>query len=129
MAVDKLARIRLMMGPGTLPSQGSDRMDMARYRRSGKQQLGGSEMLAAIPEIAAIAEVLVDAGLHGIASVDDQCRLSHAIQKALDDPQLDGVVFVQGTNSIEETAYFLHLTVHSAKSIVVTGAQRPFTAM
>jgi L-asparaginase len=44
-------------------------------------------------------------------------------------PEVDGVVFVQGTNVLEETAYFLTLTVHSVKPIVVTGAQRPFTAL
>jgi L-asparaginase len=40
-----------------------------------------------------------------------------------------GIVFVQGTNSIEGTAYFLNLTVRSSKPLVVTGAQRPFTAI
>lgn len=126
----KLARIRLMMGPGTLPSRGSDRMDMTRYRRSGREQMTGGEMLAEIPEIAAIADVSVDPGnIYGIAGVDDLCRLSLSMQKVLDDPAVDGVVFVQGTNSIEETAYFLHLTLASAKPVVVTGAQRPFTAI
>jgi len=126
----KLARIRLMMGPGTLPSRGSDRMDMTRYRKSGKEQMTGGEMLAAIPEISGVATVTVDAGnTYGIAGVDDLCRLSMAMQKVLDDPSVDGVLFVQGTNSIEETAYLLHLTLHSAKPVVVTGAQRPFTAM
>lgn len=126
----KLARIRLMMGPGTLPSRGSDRMDMTRYRRSGREQMTGGEMLAEIPEIAAIADVTVDPGnIYGIAGVDDLCRLSLSMQKVLEDPAVDGVVFVQGTNSIEETAYFLHLTLASAKPVVVTGAQRPFTAI
>jgi L-asparaginase len=47
----------------------------------------------------------------------------------LDRPDVDGLVHVQGTNSIEETAYLLNLAVHSDKPIVVTGAQRPFTAL
>jgi len=38
-------------------------------------------------------------------------------------------VFIQGTNSIEETAYFLNLTVRTDKPLVVTGAQRPFTGL
>lgn len=123
-------RIQLMMGPGTLPSQGSDRMDMTKYRRSGKPQLTGEEMLAPLPEIARFAQVKVDAGNpHGIANVGDLCKLSAAMQSVLKDPAVDGVVFVQGTNSIEETAYFLHLTLDSAKPVVVTGAQRPFTAL
>ncbi|OGA03319.1 MAG: hypothetical protein A3H35_05770 [Betaproteobacteria bacterium RIFCSPLOWO2_02_FULL_62_17] len=130
MAEKQRPRIRLLVGPGTLPSQGSSRMDMTLYRRSGKEQFNGEQMLAAVPEIAAVAEVVVDPGnLYAIACFADQCRLNRAIQKALDDPQVDGVVFVQGTNSMEETAYFQHLTVHSAKPVVMTGAQRPFTAL
>jgi L-asparaginase len=123
-------RIRLMMGPGTLPSQGSDRMDMTKYRRSGKPQLTGEEMLAPLPEIAQVAEVSVDKGSpHGIANVGELCKLAASVQAVLDEASVDGVVFVQGTNSIEETSYFLHLTLKSVKPVVVTGAQRPFTAL
>jgi L-asparaginase len=42
---------------------------------------------------------------------------------------VDGIVFGQGTNGLAETAYFLNLTVRTRKPIVVTGAQRPFTAL
>ena len=130
MTNEKLVRVRMMMGPGTLPSRGHDRMDMTRYRISGNPQMTGSEMLAEIPEIETVAEVMVDAGNpYNIACVDDLCKLSMAMQRVLDDAAVEGVVFVQGTNSIEETAYFLHLTLNSAKPIVVTGAQRPFTAL
>ncbi|MFM9972186.1 MAG: asparaginase domain-containing protein, partial [Burkholderiales bacterium] len=104
MAKEKLARVRLMMGPGTLPSRGHDRMDMTRYRISGKPQMTGAEMLAEIPEIKTVADVTVDGGNpYNIACVDDLCKLSKAMQKVLDDAAVDGVVFVQGTNSIEET--------------------------
>ncbi len=130
MAKERLPKIRLMIGSGTLPSRGNDRLDMVRYRRSGNEQMKGEELLAAIPEIAAVADVTVDGGnQHTIAGVDDLCRLSLAVQSVLAQPRSDGVVFVQGTNSIEETAYFLHLTVQSSKPVVVTGAQRPFTGM
>ncbi len=48
MAQSTLPRIRLMIGPGTLPSRGNDRLDMVRYRHSGNEQMSGEEMLAAI---------------------------------------------------------------------------------
>jgi L-asparaginase len=42
---------------------------------------------------------------------------------------VDGMILIQGTNHLEETTYFLNLTVRSAKPVVVTGAQRPYTAL
>jgi hypothetical protein len=47
-----LARIQLMIGPGTLPSVGKDRMDLLRYRLSGNPRLTGEQMLELLPEIA-----------------------------------------------------------------------------
>ncbi len=45
----ELPHIRLLMGPGTLPSQGADRLDLARYRRSGLPQLTGERLLELVP--------------------------------------------------------------------------------
>ena len=126
----ELPRIRLLMGPGTLPSQGSGRLDFTRYRRSGRPRMTGHELLAALPEIANIARVEVDAGNpHEVAALEEVRKLALRVNEVLRLPEVDGVVFIQGTNTLEETAYFLTLTVRSAKPVVVTGAQRPFTAL
>jgi L-asparaginase len=130
MATLRLPTVCLMLGPGTLPSRGKDRMDLARYRKSGLAPLTGRELMEALPEVAAWAEVQVDqASPHGIATLEDLRMLSLCVSDTLARPEVDGVVFVQGTNSIEETAYFLNLTVRSEKPVVVTGAQRPFTSL
>jgi L-asparaginase/Glu-tRNA(Gln) amidotransferase subunit D len=50
-------------------------------------------------------------------------------EEVLKSPDIDGLVYVQGTNTLEETAYFLNLTVRSDKPIVVTGSQRPFNGL
>lgn len=125
-----LPRIRLLVGPGTLPSRGKDRMDFTNYRRSGRPRMTAAELLAEIPEIEAIARVEPEGGTpHEVATIDDLRKLALHVNGLLQMPDVDGLVFVQGTNTLEETAYFLHLTVRSSKPVVITGAQRPFTAL
>jgi L-asparaginase len=124
--------VHLLLGPGTLPSQGVDRMDMLRYGVwiSGRQPLDGHALLKAVPEIADFAQVTVDGkNPHGIATFDDLRALAVRIEALARQPDVDGIVFVQGTNTIEESAYFLNLTVRTSKPVIVTGAQRPFTAL
>jgi L-asparaginase type II len=127
-----LPRIRLLMGPGTLPSQGKDRMDLTHYseKLSGKPRLTGQQMLAATPEIAAIARVAVDEkNPHEMARPNDLLKLGLYLDQLMKNPDVDGATWVQGTNSLEETAFFLNLVVHTDKPITVVGAQRPFTAI
>jgi len=124
--------IWLMIGPGTLPSQGVDRMDMLRYAVwiSGRPPLTGHELIAAVPEITRIAKLEVDDGNpYAIDSGNNLRALAARMQLVARRPEIGGIVFIQGTNSIEETAYFLNLTVCTDKPVVVTGAQRPFTGL
>jgi L-asparaginase len=107
-------------------------LDLLRYttERSGRPRLSGEELLAALPEIAGIADVHVDpTNPHEHGRTNDLLSLARRVEELLADPATAGVVWVQGTNGLEETAYFFHLAVHSEKPIVVTGAQRPFTAL
>jgi L-asparaginase len=127
-----LPSVRLLMGSGSLQSQGAHRLDLLRYatQYSGQPRLSGEELLAALPEIARFARVAVDAA-NPLPHVtpDDLLRLAQVVEERMRRPDVDGLVWVQGTNAIEETAYFLNLTVHSDKPVVVTGAQRPITAL
>jgi L-asparaginase/Glu-tRNA(Gln) amidotransferase subunit D len=129
-SVHGLPRIQLMIGPGTLPSVGKDRMDLLRYRLSGNPRLAGEQMLESLPEIAKVARVEVDKGNpYDQGSYEALRKLALRAEQVLQSPDVDGLVYVQGTNTLEETAYFLSLTVHSDKPIVVTGAQRPYNAL
>ena len=130
MSAKSLPRICLLLGPGTLHSRGADRMDFLRYRLSGHPRFTGEELLAEIPEIGRHAEVEVDArNPHEVATLEDLRKLSLRVAELLARADIDGLVLVQGTNALEETAYFLTLTVRSDKPIAIVGAQRPITAM
>ena len=125
-----LPRIHLIVSVGTLPSVGKNRMDLLRYRESGIPRLTGEQLLEPLPEVASIARVTVEAGSPpDNTSYDALRKLSMRIEESLRLSEVDGVVYVQGTNTIEETAYFYNLTVRSEKPVVVTGAQRPYNGL
>lgn len=114
---------------GTISAHGEHRLDCTDYI-SGKYD--GIDFIEAIPELAYVADVRFETLLRvsstAITSVD-WLRLRARVMELLLGDDCDGVVITHGTNTIEETAYFLHLTVPTEKPIVVVGAQRPFTAL
>jgi L-asparaginase len=126
------ARVSLVVCPGTLPSQGINRFDITHYniRHSGKGRLTAREMMAQLPEIEGFADVEPDENEpFPVATHADLARFARHMQGVLDRPEIDGAVVVQGTNTLEETAFFLNLVLKTSKPLIVVGAQRPFTAV
>jgi len=56
-------------------------------------------------------------------------NLALKVQEALDRPDINGVVITHGTDTLEETAYFLHLSLNAHKPVVLTAAMRPASAL
>jgi L-asparaginase len=89
--------------------------------------ISGEDLLATVPEIGNVAKIDV-LNLSNIPSdyMDPErwVSLQKAVIEALARPEIAGVIVSHGTDTLEETAWFLDLTVNSPKPIVLIGAQR-----
>jgi L-asparaginase len=89
--------------------------------------LAGSELLASVSGLAAAADIVpVDLGRTPAShfSFSDVLRIRAAVDHALDDPRVAGIVVVQGTDTLEETAFAWDLCHRDERPVVVTGAMR-----
>ncbi len=126
-----LPRVALIITGGTIDSVGKDRLDLAWYIEAGKR-LADGELLQQLPELKEIAEVeeIPFRRLPSHALVDkDWLDLARTIHSIFDDNRADGIVITHGTNTIEETAYFLNLVLKTDKPVVVVGSMRPSSAI
>ena len=115
---------------GTIAGQGASSTSLTQYK-SGS--VAGAALVKAVPEIAQIADVRVEQ----IANVNSaDITLAHWLTLAkrinqifAEDPGTAGVVVTHGTNTMEETAYFLNLSVKHDRPVVLVGSMRPGTAI
>jgi L-asparaginase len=124
-------RVGLILTGGTIDSVGTDRLDLAWYIEANKR-LGDGELLAQLPELRSIARVqeIPFRRLPSQALVDsDWLDLVRKIHSIFDNDQADGIVITHGTNTLEETAYFLNLVLKTDKPVVLVGSMRPSSAI
>ena len=94
-------------------------------------QLGIEDLINAAPEIAQAATIEA----HQICNVNSDditaeiwLELARAIDEHATRDDVDGFVITHGTDTMDETAYFLNLVLHTDKPVVLTGSMRPSTA-
>lgn len=118
-------KIALVTTGGTIGSKGKDSLDTFDYGANG-ERYGPKELLELFPEAATVADVTpVDFGRVSSSAIGPETWLQLLAKIEDVAKSHDGVVITHGTASLEETAYFLHLTHKSDKTVVVIGAQRP----
>jgi L-asparaginase len=126
-----LPRVGLILTGGTIDSVGIDRLDLAWYIEANKR-LGDGELLSRLPELKTIAAVeeIPFRRLPSQALVDkDWLDLVRKIHSIFNNGEADGIVITHGTNTLEETAYFLNLTLKTDKPVVLVGSMRPSSAV
>ena len=115
---------------GTISGGGQSSTSLTQYRSGA---FSGEQLVSAVPAIAEHATVrveqIVNIGSPNI-TFDDWLTLARRIDEIFSgDPDAAGVVVTHGTNTLEETAYFLNLTVRHDRPVVLAGTQRPATAI
>ncbi len=117
---------------GTIASLGKSPLELQDYAAEGKM-LHAEDILARFPEVGEVADVFpvryrnVPSPAIAYAEWRDLVRLCDAL--VADHADLAGIVIGHGTATLEETAYFLSLTLKVAVPVVLVGTQRPASAL
>lgn len=124
-----LPRVKVLAMGGTIAGVAASPTETKDYK-PGSLDIG--PMIRSVPGIDRIADVSGEQ----VANVDSShmtdelmVKLLRRINELLKTDAVDGIVVTHGTDTLEETAYFLHLTVQSDKPVIVVGSMRPATAI
>ena len=94
--------------------------------------VGIDTMIAAVPGIRDLAEIkgeqISNVGSQDM-SFEIMLKVASRLNELLKTPAVDGAVITHGTDTLEETAFFLNLVVKSDKPVVLVGSMRPSTAV
>jgi glutamin-(asparagin-)ase len=122
-------KVVLLATGGTIAGAGATAANSASYQAA---KVPVDKLIAGVPELTQVAQVRGEQ-VFQIASEsftnEHLLTLGKRVAALARQPDVDGIVITHGTDTLEETAYFLNLTVHTDKPVVVVGSMRPSTAI
>ena len=128
-AQQALPNVVILATGGTIAGAGASAVNSATYAAA---KVGVEKLIAGLPELSKVANVRGEQ-VFQVASEsltnDNLLTLARRVSALSKQSDVDGIVITHGTDTLEETAYFLTLTVHTSKPIVVVGSMRPGTAL
>jgi len=120
--------IYILATGGTIAGQGAT--NVASGYKAGVITV--DQLLSAVPGLDQIATIKAEQAANiGSQDMNDQVwlKLAKRANELLQQPDVDGIVITHGTDTQEETAYFLNLTIKSEKPVILVGSMRPSTAI
>ena len=127
-----LPKVAFIGTGGTIASLGAGSLDTQDYGATG-QLMQADELLGRFPEALVAADVFAvpykNVGSPRIGFADWKVLAATCHKLTREHPDLAGIVIGHGTATLEETAYFLNLTLHTPVTVVIVGAQRPPTSL
>ncbi len=128
-AQQSLPNVVILATGGTIAGAGASAANSATYAAA---KVPVDKLIAGLPEISKVANVRGEQ-VFQIASEsftnDNLMVLAKRVSALSKQADVDGIVITHGTDTLEETAYFLNLVVRTAKPIIVVGSMRPGTAL
>jgi L-asparaginase len=124
-----LPKVSILATGGTIAGSAPSNTQMTGYTPGA---IGVQVLINAVPEMKQYATVSGEqiANIGSFAMTNEVwLKIAKRVNELLASDDCDGIVITHGTDTLEETAYFLNLVVKSDKPVVIVGAMRPATAI
>lgn len=125
----KLPNVHVLATGGTIAGSASSATNLTTYKAGA---LSVEQLLDAVPALKEHANIKAEQ----VASISSNnmsfevwLKLAKRVNELLADKDVDGIVITHGTDTLEETAYFLNLVTKSKKAVVLVGSMRPATGI